>query len=120
MVRSRRSRQSRPDQRSSVEQPFQPAWLLLVPVAVCPQDSRVPASESPETETRPTCGEHQDIEVGVVQGLAYSEIAERLSRPVSTISREVARNGGRDAYSATRSIRRPGRVPAGVGRPRSR
>jgi DNA-binding transcriptional regulator GbsR (MarR family) len=34
------------------------------------------------------------IAKGLVQGLDYAEIARRLMRPTSTISREVARNGG--------------------------
>lgn len=50
--------------------------------------------------SRMTHEDRRDIEGGLAGGLTYSEIAERLSRPVSTISREVARNGGRDAYRA--------------------
>lgn len=37
---------------------------------------------------------------GLAEGLGYAEIARRLDRPTSTISREVARNGGRDGYRA--------------------
>lgn len=46
---------------------------------------------------------HQDrqhIADGLTAGLSYAEIAVQLRRPTSTISREVARNGGRDAYRA--------------------
>jgi DNA-binding MarR family transcriptional regulator len=32
------------------------------------------------------------------EGLGFAEIARRLGRPTSTITREVARNGGREAY----------------------
>jgi Helix-turn-helix domain/MarR family len=43
------------------------------------------------------------IAAGLGDGLGYAEIARRLGRPTSTISREVARNGGPDAYRATRA-----------------
>ena len=45
--------------------------------------------------------EREEISRGLVAGLAYSEIARRLGRAVSTISREVTRNGGRVHYRAT-------------------
>jgi DNA-binding transcriptional ArsR family regulator len=58
--------------------------------------------------------------MGVAEGLAYAEIARRLERPTSTITREVMRNGGPTGYRAdlahraterrTRQ-RRPARVP---------
>nr|WP_308250225.1 MarR family transcriptional regulator [Sphaerisporangium fuscum] len=37
------------------------------------------------------------------EGLGYAVIARRLARPTSTISREVARNGGPEAYQAERA-----------------
>ncbi|WP_318836456.1 GbsR/MarR family transcriptional regulator [Actinomadura rudentiformis] len=46
---------------------------------------------------------HQDrrrIATGLADGLGYAEIARRLDRPTSTISREVTRNGGPDRYRA--------------------
>ncbi|MGW6598810.1 MarR family transcriptional regulator [Streptomyces sp. NPDC055036] len=46
---------------------------------------------------------HQDrrsIASGLAEGLGYAEIARRLDRPTSTISREVARNGGSHGYLA--------------------
>ncbi|GHE30812.1 hypothetical protein GCM10017673_36950 [Streptosporangium violaceochromogenes] len=56
----------------------------------------------------------------VAEGLGYAEIARRLGRPTSTVSREVARNGGPGAYRADhaqratgRRARRRGPVPAG-------
>ncbi|MCX4668861.1 MarR family transcriptional regulator [Streptomyces sp. NBC_01381] len=39
-----------------------------------------------------------DIGAGLADGLGYAEIARRLGRPTSTVSREVARNGGPAAY----------------------
>ena len=46
---------------------------------------------------------HQDrrqIADGLTQGLSPTEIAARLNRPLSTVTREVARNGGPDGYQA--------------------
>ncbi|MER5352356.1 helix-turn-helix domain-containing protein [Kitasatospora sp. NPDC002551] len=42
--------------------------------------------------------ERQRISAGLAGGLSYAEIARRLDRPTSTISREVARNGGASGY----------------------
>jgi hypothetical protein len=44
--------------------------------------------------------DRQQIALGVAEGLAYAEIARRLARPTSTITREVMRNGGPTAYRA--------------------
>ena len=44
--------------------------------------------------------ERQQIAVGLADGLAYAEIARRLDRPTSTITREVTRNGGPAGYRA--------------------
>lgn len=44
--------------------------------------------------------EREQISRGLMAGLAYAEIAAQLGRAVSTISREVARNGGRVHYRA--------------------
>src|SRR5690242_1226651 len=44
--------------------------------------------------------ERQQIALGLGDGLAYAEIARRLDRPTSTITREVMRNGGPTAYRA--------------------
>ncbi|WUF33152.1 MarR family transcriptional regulator [Kribbella sp. NBC_00482] len=41
-----------------------------------------------------------DIAGGLADGLGYAEIARQLERPTSTISREVARNGGAAGYRA--------------------
>jgi DNA-binding transcriptional ArsR family regulator len=48
--------------------------------------------------TRLTYEDRQRIAAGLAEGLAYTEIARRLDRPTSTISREVARNGGPRGY----------------------
>lgn len=49
---------------------------------------------------RLTQGERQQIALGLADNLAYAEIARRLQRPTSTITREVMRNGGPTAYRA--------------------
>ncbi|MFD9902998.1 MarR family transcriptional regulator [Streptomyces sp. NPDC059063] len=49
---------------------------------------------------RLTHEERQRVAAGLAEGLGYAEIARRLGRPTSTVSREVARNGGPRAYRA--------------------
>jgi len=49
---------------------------------------------------RLTQQERQQIALGVADGLAYAEIARRIDRPTSTITREVMRNGGPTGYRA--------------------
>ncbi|MEU6124747.1 helix-turn-helix domain-containing protein [Streptomyces sp. NPDC047123] len=49
---------------------------------------------------RLTQQERQQIALGLADGHAYAEIARRLDRPTSTITREVMRNGGPAAYRA--------------------
>ncbi|GAA2635083.1 helix-turn-helix domain-containing protein [Actinomadura fulvescens] len=49
---------------------------------------------------RLTQSERQQIAAGLADGLAYAEIARRLERPTSTITREVMRNGGPTGYRA--------------------
>ncbi|MBT2546006.1 helix-turn-helix domain-containing protein [Streptomyces sp. ISL-44] len=47
---------------------------------------------------RLTQQDRQRIAAGLGSGLSYAEIARQLDRPTSTISREVARNGGPGGY----------------------
>lgn len=42
--------------------------------------------------------DRQRIAAGLTAGLSYREIARRLDRPTSTITREIARNGGPAGY----------------------
>lgn len=42
--------------------------------------------------------DRQRIAAGLTDGLSYAEIARRLDRPTSTITREIARNGGPAGY----------------------
>ncbi|MFJ2788224.1 MULTISPECIES: helix-turn-helix domain-containing protein [unclassified Streptomyces] len=74
---------------------------------------------------RLTQQERQRISAGLAEGLSYAEIARRLGRPTSTVSREVTRNGGpgdyrpQSAHRATAQRARgapadaPGHTPAG-------
>jgi transposase, IS30 family len=55
---------------------------------------------------RLTLAERGEISVGVGRGETFSAIAGRLGRAVSSVSREVAANGGRDGYRAWRAHRR--------------
>jgi len=43
--------------------------------------------------------EREAIALGLARGGPLAEIARRLGRPTSTVSREVARCGGTDRYS---------------------
>ena len=47
-----------------------------------------------------TLAEREDISRGLASGSSIRDIAKRLERAASTVSREVARHGGRPAYRA--------------------
>ncbi|WP_320778691.1 GbsR/MarR family transcriptional regulator [Streptomyces sp. CRN 30] len=71
---------------------------------------------------RLTQQERRQIALGLADSLSYAEIARRLDRPTSTVTREVMRNGGPTAYRADlahrateRRARRSG--PAAVREP---
>ncbi|MEZ0090787.1 helix-turn-helix domain-containing protein [Streptacidiphilus sp. EB129] len=74
---------------------------------------------------RLTQQERQQIALGVADSLPYAEIARRLDRPTSTITREVMRNGGPTSYRADlahraterRAHRRKPTAPRGSGAP---
>ena len=53
-----------------------------------------------------TLDEREEISRGLVRGSSCRRIAKELGRHPSTVSREVARNGGRQAYRAARAERR--------------
>lgn len=58
---------------------------------------------------RLTLQDRRRIAAGLAEGLTYTEIARRLNRPKSTITREVARNGGIDGYRADHAHQLTGR-----------
>ncbi|MFG2908496.1 helix-turn-helix domain-containing protein [Kitasatospora sp. NPDC048286] len=72
---------------------------------------------------RLTQQERQQIALGLADSLPYAEIARRLERPTSTVTREVMRNGGPLAYRADLAHRatehRARRRPATPGGPTS-
>ncbi|MGW2872109.1 MarR family transcriptional regulator [Kitasatospora sp. NPDC001225] len=68
---------------------------------------------------RLTQQERHRIATGLAEGWGYGEIARQLGRPTSTVTREIARNGGPSGYRADRAQRatvqrsRRGRAAAG-------
>lgn len=48
--------------------------------------------------SRLTLTDRESIAEGLAAGLGYAEIARRLARPTSTVTREIARNGGPSGY----------------------
>ena len=54
---------------------------------------------------RLTHDDRRQIATGLADGLGYAEIARRIGRPTSTVTREVARNGGASDYRAERAQR---------------
>jgi transposase, IS30 family len=63
-------------------------------------DGRVPGPG------RLTLGDREEITVGLHAGQSFTAIAARLGKAVSTVSREVAANGGREGYRAWRAHQR--------------
>ena len=60
----------------------------------------VPAARRRSPRTL-TLAEREDISRGIASGSSIREIAKGLQRPVSTVSREVSRHGGRPLYRAS-------------------
>src|SRR6202022_4376381 len=59
----------------------------------------VPAARRRSRRTL-TLAEREDISRGIASGASIREIAKGLQRAASTVSREVARHGGRSLYRA--------------------
>jgi hypothetical protein len=59
----------------------------------------VPAARRRSSRTR-TLAEREDISRGIASGSSIRDIAKGLQRAASTVSREVARHGGRPLYRA--------------------
>lgn len=79
----------------------QTAWLVLRS-----NDGRWARSAWEPGEGRLSVADREEISLGVHRGETFSAIASRLGRATSTVSREVAANGGRDGYRAWRAHER--------------
>ena len=55
-----------------------------------------------------TLAEREDISRGIASGCSLRVIAQGMRRAPCTVSREVARHGGRSQYLPTKRIGRPG------------
>ena len=55
---------------------------------------------------RLTLAEREEVSLGLERGETFTSVASRLGRAVSSVSREVAVNGGRDGYRAWRAHQR--------------
>jgi IS30 family transposase len=66
---------------------------------------RPPPRVATRSPLRLSLVEREEISRGLVEGLSLREIARRLGRSPSTVSREVAANGGRQTYRACRADR---------------
>jgi transposase, IS30 family len=55
---------------------------------------------------RLTLADREEITIGLYAGQSFTQIAARLGKAVSTVSREVATNSGRDQYRAWRAHQR--------------
>jgi IS30 family transposase len=55
---------------------------------------------------RLTLADREEISIGLRTGESFTAIAARLEKAISTVSREVAANGGRGAYRAWRAHQR--------------
>ena len=89
----------------------QTAWLVLRGNA-----GRWAKSAWEPAGGRLTVAEREEISLGVHRGETFSAIASRLGRATSTVSREVAANGGREGYRAWRAherARKQARRPKG-------
>ena len=72
-------------------------------VGLMVRDGRFTTGVPDQWEPRPGClgiADREEILVGIRAGESLRVIARRLGRVPSTVSREVAANGGRDGYSA--------------------
>ena len=64
------------------------------------QRGGIPPAARVRSERHLSLADREEISRGLVTGRSLRAIAHELGRPVSTISREVQRNGGTHAYRA--------------------
>jgi IS30 family transposase len=81
----------------------QEVWLLARGAPGRPQPKVVVWVPGPG---RLTLGDREEISLGLHAGEAFTAIAARLGKAISTVSREVAGNGGRGGYRAWRAHQR--------------
>jgi transposase, IS30 family len=80
------------------------------------------ASEWNPSPARLSMNEREEIRAGLERGESFTTVARSINRSVSTVSREVAANGGRDGYRAWQAHRDAGqrarrpKTPKLVGR----
>ena len=74
-------------------------WHNSIRKVLLPRGGIPPAARR-RSQLALTLAEREDISRGIASGSSLREIASRLSRAASTVSREVARHGGRPAYRA--------------------
>jgi IS30 family transposase len=76
--------------------------------AVVRRDSKRPVRSDPwqPGPNRLTVADREEISLGLRAGESFTAIAARLGKAVSTVSREVAGNGGRGDYRAWRAHQR--------------
>ena len=73
------------------------AWSIQ---SVVIQQGGVPPEPRRRADRTLVMSEREEISRGLAAQQSFRQIARGLSRPVSTVSREVARHGGREAYRA--------------------
>jgi transposase, IS30 family len=66
---------------------------------------------------RLTLADREEITIGLHAGESFTAIAARLGKAVSTVSREVAANGGRSGYRAWRAHQPASRSPRALRSP---
>ena len=81
---------------------LQTAWNVLMK----PQKHILPGDNWTPRPGRLTLEDREEISLGLRGGETFSAIAKRSDRQLSTISREVAANGGRVVYRAWRAHQR--------------
>lgn len=77
-----------------------PSWSIQS--VVRRQGGVMPAPRSRAARTL-GLAEREEISRGLAAQQSFRQIAQGLARPVSTVSREVARHGGREAYRAAQA-----------------
>jgi IS30 family transposase len=69
----------------------------------CYRSTRIVPAVRRRSERTLTLAEREEISRGIASGSSIREIARNLQRAASTVSREVARHGGRPRYRASKA-----------------